>query len=288
MKTSFLTSVIALLLTACASDPQPNILLILADDLGYGELSAYGQERFETPNIDLLADNGMKFTDHYAGSAVCAPSRCILLTGKHAGRAYIRGNHEWGERGPVWDMTKSVEDPNLEGQFPMKASEVTIAEKLQEAGYTTGMIGKWGLGGPLSESVPNTQGFDFFCGINCQRQAHTFYPHHLWLNGEKLLLDNKLVVPGTKLAEGADPYDPASYADYTLNEYAPDIMQREALKFIRESGDTPFFLYYATPIPHAAIQAPTEWVEKYHEIFGDEEPYLGNAGYFPHRWPHAG
>jgi arylsulfatase A-like enzyme len=288
MKKLLFLSLISVLVAGCNGPEKPNIIFILADDLGYGELESYGQTKIETPNIDILAENGMRFTDHYAGSAVCAPSRCILLTGKHGGHAHIRGNHEWGERGPVWDMTKSVDDPNLEGQFPMNASEVTIAEKLQEAGYLTGMVGKWGLGGPLSESVPNLQGFDWFCGINCQRQAHTYYPKHLWLNDKKLKLNNKLVVPGTKLAPDADPLDPESYSDYTLTDYAPDVMQKHALEFIRESGDQPFFLYYASPIPHAAIQAPTEWVEKYVEKFGDEEPYLGNQGYFPHRYPHAG
>ncbi len=282
-------SILVIAGSSCKKQEQlPNIIYILADDLGYGELGCYGQEKIETPHIDLLAENGMRFTQHYAGSAVCAPSRCILLTGKHGGHAFIRGNHEWGERGPVWDMPKSVNDPNLEGQYPMDPNEVTIAEYLQEAGYLTGMIGKWGLGGPLSESVPNTQGFDFFCGYNCQRQAHTYYPKFLWKNQEKIWLNNKLVVPGTKLAEGADPLDPSSYADYTLKDYAPDVMFREAISFIESSGEQPFFLYYATTIPHAAIQAPKEWVDKYVEKFGDEEPYLGNKGYFPHRYPHAG
>ncbi|MCD6347342.1 MAG: arylsulfatase [Bacteroidales bacterium] len=285
-----LTAIIIMvsILASCNKDEQPNIIYFLADDMGYGELGSYGQEKIETPQIDQLAKMGMRFTDHYAGSAVCAPSRCILLTGKHGGHAFIRGNHEWGERGPVWDMAKSVNDPNLEGQYPMDPAEVTIAEKLKEAGYKTGMIGKWGLGGPLSESVPNTQGFDFFCGYNCQRQAHTYYPKFLWLNDKKIWLDNKLVVPGTKLAKGADPLDPASYADYTLKQYSPDIMYEQAIKFIESTGDQPFFLYYATTIPHAAIQAPAEWVDKYVEKFGDEEPYLGNKGYFPHRYPHAG
>lgn len=287
-KSILLGIILPLLMASCSNSEKPNIIYILADDLGYGELGSYGQEKIETPHLDILAQTGMQFTDHYAGSAVCAPSRCILLTGKHGGHAFIRGNHEWGERGPVWDMTKSVDDPNLEGQYPMDPNEITIAEKLQEAGYLTGMIGKWGLGGPLSESVPNTQGFDFFCGYNCQRQAHTYYPKHVWLNQEKLKLNNKLVIPGTKLVKDADPYDESSYADYTLEEYAPDVMHREAMKFIEESGDQPFFLYYATPIPHAAIQAPQEWVDKYVEKFGDEEPYIGNKGYFPHRYPHAG
>jgi arylsulfatase len=288
-KLFLLTLILSVTLISCTKqEPLPNIIYILADDLGYGELGSYGQDKIETPHLDLLANNGMRFTQHYAGSAVCAPSRCILLTGKHGGHAFIRGNHEWGERGPVWDMTKSVNDPNLEGQYPMDPEEVTIAEYLKEAGYTTGMIGKWGLGGPLSESVPNTQGFDFFCGYNCQRQAHTYYPKFLWKNQEKIWLDNKLVVPGTKLAKGAEPLDPASYAEYTLTDYSPDVMFKEAISFIESTGDQPFFLYYATTIPHAAIQAPAEWVNKYVQKFGDEEPYLGNKGYFPHRYPHAG
>ncbi len=291
MRNTFLiiTAFLVIAGSSCTKqEPLPNIIYILADDLGYGELGSYGQEKIETPHLDLMAENGMRFTQHYAGSAVCAPSRCILLTGKHGGHAFIRGNHEWGERGPVWDMTKSVNDPNLEGQYPMDPNEVTIAEYLQEAGYLTGMIGKWGLGGPLSESVPNTQGFDFFCGFNCQRQAHTYYPKFLWKNDEKIWLDNKLVVPGTKLAKDADPMDPESYADYTLGDYAPDVMFREAMSFIESSGEQPFFLYYATPIPHAAIQAPKVWVDKYIEKFGEEEPYIGNKGYFPHRNPRAG
>jgi len=160
---------------------KPNIIFILADDLGYGELGCYGQEKIETPNIDKLAKNGMRFTQHYAGAPVCAPSRCVLMTGKHTGHAYIRGNDEWRERGDVWDYAKAVEDPNLEGQRPIPAETVTIGKLLQKVGYKTAIIGKWGLGGPLTDGIPNKQGFDFFFGYNCQRQAHTYYPRHLWV-----------------------------------------------------------------------------------------------------------
>jgi arylsulfatase len=153
-------------------------------------------------------------------------------------------------------------------------------------GYTTGIIGKWGLGAPLTEGVPNDQGFDFFFGYNCQRQAHTYYPLHLWKNREKVLLDNELVPPRTPLDDGADPNDPASYSRYALKDYAPDLMLTEALDFIESNKDRPFFLYFATPIPHVPLQAPERWVKHYREKLGDEEPYTGES-YFPNLTPRA-
>ncbi len=266
---------------------KPNIVYILADDLGYGELGCFGQEKIETPHIDKLAEAGMKFTQHYAGAPVCAPSRCVLLTGLHTGHAFVRSNDEWRERGDVWDYAKAAADPHLEGQRPIPANTFTIGKMLQKAGYTTACVGKWGLGAPFTDGVPNKQGFDFFYGYNCQRQAHNYYPPHLWKNEEKIPLDNELVVPGTKLDEGADPYDPASYARFTQKEYAPELMQKEVLAFIERNKDKPFFLYYATPIPHDPLQAPKKWVDYYHKKFGEEEPYLGDKGYFPNRYPHA-
>jgi arylsulfatase A-like enzyme len=175
----------SLLMGSCTSNQKgqektkPNIIFIMADDLGYGDLGCYGQELIETPNIDALASAGMKFTQHYSGSPVCAPSRCVLLTGKHSGHAYIRGNDEWGVRGEVWDYRAMIADSTLEGQRPLPANTISIGTLLQDAGYRTGMIGKWGLGAPHTEGIPNRQGFDFFCGYNCQRQAHTYYPVHL-------------------------------------------------------------------------------------------------------------
>jgi arylsulfatase len=265
----------------------PNIIFILADDLGYNELGCYGQEKIETPNIDTLAQQGMRFTQHYAGSPVCAPSRCVLMTGKHTGHAYVRSNDEWGERGDVWDFAKAVDDPTLEGQRPIPADTVTVAKLLQAAGYKTACVGKWGLGAPFTEGVPNRQGFDFFFGYNCQRQAHTYYPRHLWKNEEKVWMNNELVVPNTKLDEGADPNDPESYAKFNLRDYSPALMLEEALGFIESSKEQPFFLYFASPIPHNPLQAPKKWVDYYSEKLGQEEPYLGDRGYFPHQVPHA-
>ena len=265
---------------------EPNIIYILADDLGYGELGAYGQEIIETPHIDALAKTGMRFTQHYSGSPVCAPSRSVLMTGQHTGHTHIRGNDEWKARGEVWDYAAMFENPFLEGQRPLLDSIVTIAEILKDAGYKTGSVGKWGLGAPTTEGVPNKQGFDFFYGYNCQRQAHTYYPMHLWRNEEKDLLNNKMVPPHSNLSEGVDPNNPNSYADFTLNDYAPELMHEEALKFIEENKDRPFFFYYASPIPHLPLQAPQRWVDYYQKKLGPEEPFTGNS-YFPNLTPRA-
>ena len=149
------------------------------------------------------------------------------------------------------------------------------------------MVGKWGLGAPHTESIPTRQGFDFYCGYNCQRMAHTYYPVHLYRNEVRIHLDNDTVAPHTLLDEGADPFDPASYSHYNLTDYAPDIMFSELINFIESSRDKPFFLYWASPIPHTALQAPARWVDYYVEKFGDEPPYTGENRYFPNRYPHA-
>jgi len=264
----------------------PNIIYILADDLGYGELGTYGQEKIETPYLDSLAREGIRFTQHYSGSPVCAPSRGVILTGLHTGHAYIRGNDEMKDRGDVWDFAAMAEDPNVEGQRPLPTGTRTIGRLLQEAGYRTGFVGKWGLGGPLTEGIPNEQGFDFFFGYNCQRQAHTYYPVHLWRNRERVGLDNEMVAPHTPLEEGADPNDPASYARFSLNEYAPDLLLDEALQFLERNRTRPFFLEFASPIPHLPLQAPERWVKHYREKLGPEEPST-SKDYFPNRTPRA-
>lgn len=266
---------------------RPNIIYILADDLGYGDLGCYGQGKIETPNIDALARHGMKFTQHYSGSPVCAPSRYMFLTGKHPGHAFIRSNHEWGERGDTWNYKAAVKNANLEGQYPIPDSTITLGETLQSVGYKTALVGKWGLGAPETEGVPNKQGFDYFYGYNCQRQAHNLYPPFLWENEQKVWLDNEIVVPGTKLTEDSDPQDIDSYDLFQQNDYGPEKMLDAALSFIDENTGNPFFLYFASPIPHAPLQVPPSYYEKYVEKFGDEEPYLGNNGYFPHRYPRA-
>ncbi len=187
----FLLSVLFALTVSCQNRPvqksenlKPNIVYIIADDLGYGDLSSYGQTKFSTPNIDKMAEQGMLFTQHYAGTTVCAPSRSSLMTGQHTGHTPIRGNKEW----------------NPEGQWPIPDATFTMAEMLKEAGYVTGAFGKWGLGYPGSEGDPNMQGFDEFYGYNCQRLAHNYYPEHLWDNQTKVILEENT---GDKLAQYA-------------------------------------------------------------------------------------
>ncbi|WP_430813948.1 arylsulfatase [Carboxylicivirga sp. RSCT41] len=267
---------------------KPNIIYILADDLGYGELGCYGQELIETPNIDQLASDGMLFTNHYCGAPVCAPSRSVLMTGKHMGHSYVRGNDEWRERGDVWNYRAQIADSTLEGQRPLPVETKTIGRLLQGSGYKTAVIGKWGLGAPHTEGIATKQGFDYFFGYNCQRQAHTYYPVHLYENEYRVYLNNDTVAPGTKLAEGADPYAEESYKPYNLADYSGDIMFERMSNFIAENSANPFFVYWANPIPHAPIQAPKKWVDYYIEKFGDEAPYDGKKGYFPHKNPRAG
>ena len=266
---------------------KPNIIYILADDLGRAELGSFGQEKIETPNIDKLAQEGMSFTNHYSGQAVSGPSRCVLFTGLHTGHAYIRGNDEVGSRGNVWSHEAMLADSTLEGQRPVPANTIMIPRKLKEAGYVTGCVGKWGLGWPGSVSTPNKMGFDFFYGYNCQRQAHTYYPPFLYRNECREYLENKLLIPGTKLDKGADPRDEKSYAKYVQKQYAPDLMYKELMDFVDRSKDEPFALFWTTPVPHVPLQAPERWIKHYVDKFGDEEPYIGNKGYFPCRYPRA-
>lgn len=266
---------------------QPNIIYILADDLGYGELGSYGQTKIKTPHLDQLAREGMRFTQHYTGAPVCAPARCILLTGKHPGHAYIRGNDEYGKREDVWNFEKVETDPNLEGQRPIPAETVTIGKLLQQAGYKTACVGKWGLGGPLTEGAPHLQGFDLFYGFNCQRQAHSYYPTHLWKNEQRVELNNELIVPHTSLEAGQDTLDKANYDAFNQKDYAAESMLAEALQFMDENKSQPFFLYFASPIPHLPLQAPEEYVEQYRKEWGEEPAYTGRQGYFPNYSPKA-
>lgn len=208
---------------------KPNVVLILADDLGYGELGCYGQKLIQTPNIDQMAAEGMRFTDHYAGSTVCAPSRCSLMTGLHTGHAYVRGNKE------IQPM----------GQLPLPAETETLPRMLQRAGYTTALIGKWGLGGPGSSGTPNNQGFDHFFGYLCQRHAHNHYPEFLFRNDQRVPLSNK--VEGGR-ADGAGVAS-------EKREYAYDLMEAEALEFLMQNKDRPFFLCLAVTLPHANNEA---------------------------------
>jgi len=263
-------AMILMIITTAARAEPPNLVLIMADDLGYAELGCYGQKRIKTPNIDRLASQGMRFTQFYTGAPVCAPARCVLLTGKHSGHAYIRDNRE----------------VKPEGQWPIPAEEVTIAELLKGKSYATAAVGKWGLGMVGTTGDPNRQGFDLFFGYNCQRHAHSYYPSYLWHNDKRIELGNKPAVPGhARLAEDADPTDPASYTRFKGTDYTPDRMVEAALGFFRENKDRPFFLYYPTPIPHLALHVPDEDLKPYLGRW-EETPFSG-GGYTPHRTPRA-
>ena len=258
------------------ADP-PNIVLILADDLGWGEVGCQGQEKIPTPTIDRLASEGMRMTAHWSGSPVCAPSRCVLLTGKHPGHAVVRNNWEAGGWGP--DET--------EGQFALPDSEVTLAEVLGGHGYTTGVIGKWGLGGPGTEGHPNNQGFDHWFGALCQRVAHNYYPTHLWRNGQKVPLPgNTWFSAHQKITKPLN--NEQAYEDQYLGRtFASDLMRDEAVQFIEQHAkDGPFFLLYASPIPHVALQVPPDRLDAFPRAW-DTEPYLGQKGYVPHPRPRA-
>jgi arylsulfatase len=180
-----------------------------------------------------------------------------------------------------------IADSTLEGQRPLPDSTITIAKVLKAAGYTTGMTGKWGLGAPHTGSIPTRMGFDFFCGYNCQRQAHTYYPVFLYQNENRLPLSNDTIAPHKRLGPDTDPYALENYADFKLDAYAPDIMFKQMMDYVEREKEGPFFLYWASPIPHAPLQAPERWVEYYVEKFGNEDPYVGRQGYFPTRYPHA-
>ena len=203
-----------------ATEKQPNIIYILADDLGYGDLGCYGQELIKTPNIDSLAKTGMRFTDHYSGAPVCAPARCVLLTGLHTGHCPIRGN-------------RALE---FEGNVPIPKSYVTLGEVMQKAGYATGAFGKWGQGYPGSVGDPVLRGFDQFYGYNCQREAHNYYPGHLWKN------DKKVVLTGNEKGK--------------KEQYSHDLITEQALSFIATPRDKPFFVYVPYTIPHTSFQVP--------------------------------
>jgi arylsulfatase len=261
---------------------KPNVIFILADDLGYSDLSCYGQKRFKTPNIDKLAEEGIRFTRHYSGSPVCAPSRCSLLTGLHTGHSYIRDNDEMKERGDVWS------DPvKFEGQRPLPENTATIGRLLQNAGYKTAMIGKWGLGGPGTSGVPGRQGFDFFYGYLCQRMAHTYYPPYLWRNEEKEYLTENIFFKTHEILPSAkDENDPQSYLQYKGGQYSFDLMLDESVKFIEENKDNSFFLYFAPTIPHVALQVPDDSLAEFENAF-EEKPYKGENGYLPQRKPRA-
>ncbi len=266
----FLAALAVLATGAPADDRRPNLVFILADDLGYGDLGCYGQRKIRTPNLDRMAAEGMRFTQHYAGHNVCAPSRCVLMTGMHPGHAAVRNNRE----------------VKPEGQFPLPADTVTLPRLLQKRGYTTGAFGKWGLGSPGSTGEPRAQGVDRFYGYNCQRVAHNYYPTYLWDDDRKVALANPDFPAHDTLRPGDDPADPRSYARFAARDYSADLIAAQARAFVKANRDRPFFLYWPTTVPHLALQVPDDSQKEY-EGRWDDPPYAGGRGYTPHFRPRA-
>ncbi|TMI64514.1 MAG: arylsulfatase [Bacteroidetes bacterium] len=244
-------------LNAQKKTTKPNIIFIFADDLGYGEVGCYGQQKIETPNIDKLAKNGMRFTQFYAGSTVCAPSRSSFLTGLHTGHTAVRGNISY--------------EP--EGQTPLPDSVITFANMLQQNGYATAAFGKWGLGYITTSGDPNKKGFDKFYGYNCQTLAHDYYPDHLWNNHERIDLSINL------------KYD---------SVYSADMIHHEAMNYIKQSSGKPFFLYLPYTLPHGDVIVPHDSLYNYYKQKFNDPPLTGKAlkpldhNMNPEPYPHAG
>lgn len=223
---------------------RPNIIFILCDDLGIGDLGCYGQEKLKTPNIDSLAETGLLFQNHYSGSTVCAPSRCILMTGQHSGHTYIRGNSPSGD---------GVTQPEF-GQYPIPEDLITIPKLLKQAGYATGMYGKWGLGGPDNSGASTLQGWDDFYGYYCQSRAHSYYVKYIWHNTDKVELDG--------------------------DTYTHDLIWNKGMDFVKQraKADSPFFAYFSITVPHATMAAPQELHEKWCSIYPQFNDTIGNYG----------
>ena len=239
---------------APSSSPRPHIIFIMADDMGYADLGSYGQQIIQTPSLDRLASEGMRFSQHYAGTAVCAPSRCALMTGFHMGHAEVRGNSQ----------VKPY------GQYPLSEETVTVAEILKEAGYRTAMIGKWGLGTETTTGNPLRQGFDFYYGYLDQVLAHNYYPEYLMRNGEKEYLDNEVkYLDSTLWHAGLGSYSTQK------NTYSHDLMTSEALAYIRENRNHPFFLYLPFTIPH----------DNGEERVGERQEVPDHGAYEDRDWP---
>ena len=261
MKFKWLLSFLPVLLagfysTSKAQQKKPNIILILADDLGLGDLGVYGQQKIKTPNLDRLAKDGLQFNQFYTGTSVCAPSRSSLMTGQHTGHTPIRGN-------------KATQP---EGQWPLPEGTVTIAGIMKKAGYTTGDFGKWGLGFVGTSGDPNQQGFDEFYGYNCQSLAHNYFPEHLWHNSSKVSLPNTIT---------------------NQTVYAAQLIHDKAQQFIQKNSKQPFFLFISYTLPHAALQLPAnDSLLAYYIKAFDEKPVTvasqwQGKGYQPQAYPHA-
>lgn len=261
----------ALCLAAAGAATPRHVVFILADDLGWGELGCYGQRKIRTPHLDQLAREGTRFTRHYSGAPVCAPARCVLMTGRHLGHAEVRGNRQ-----------ASVDFPQFtQGQHPLSEQVSTVAQVFRKAGFATGAMGKWGLGPVGSTGDPARKGFDLFFGYNCQAVAHSFYPASLWRNDREVPLNARPVPGHAKQATGV-----VRLEDWAGETHASAPILAEALRFIEDHHQQRFFLYLPFTEPHVSLQPPAASVAEYPESW-DDEPYRGQCGYLPHPRPRA-
>ena len=228
-----------------AEPAKPNLIYLLADDLGYGDLGSYGQQLIRTPHLDKMAADGLRLTQHYAGAPSCHPSRCVLFTGKHTGHAFIRGN----------------------SKLPLRPGDYTLSQMLKEAGYATGGIGKWALGDHDSTGAPWRKGMDEFFDYLDQTHAHTYYPDHLWKNGERLEIPEN--------------------TDGKREVYSHDLFAEFALDFIRRHKDEPFFFYGAFTIPHAEVTVPDDSLAEYLDKWPEPKAFPGSKTYCPQDKPRA-
>lgn len=266
----------AFTLFSASASVRPNIVLIMADDLGWAELGCYGQQKIRTPQLDKLAATGQRYTQFYSGSPVCSPSRNVLLTGRHTGGCDIQDlKRATSKEGP--------RDSQMKGDHPISDAAYTLPEALRKIGYDTAAFGKWGLGEYGTSGAPDVQGFPEFSGYTDHRVCHSFYPEFLWRNGKKIPL-NDPGISGHARVKGPDVDDAA----FRGTRHSSGVILNDMLSYIdsRAGKNEPFFLYYAPLEPHVALQPLQEWVEKYPRSW-DPKPYLGDKWYLPHSRPHA-
>jgi arylsulfatase A-like enzyme len=246
-------------------EQPPNIIWIMADDLGYGDLGAYGQEQIQTPRLDQMASEGLRFTQFYSGHTVCAPARSSLMTGQHTGKTRVRGNFS--------SVTNN--------RIPLEPDDITVAEILRQAGFKTALIGKWGLGEPQTTGLPNLKGFDYFWGFLNQRRAHTYHPEWVWRNDTRVVLDQH-----PERVEFSQDFAVGNH-----EHYSHDLDIQEAEWFIRANRERPFFLYLALQIPHAELIVPDDSLEDYLDEEGnsifEEHPFAGSGTYRAQEKPNA-
>jgi arylsulfatase A-like enzyme len=277
MKKLFFVTLHLLMVTMTLwAQKKPNVIYIYADDLGYGELGVYGQQKIKTPFLDAMAKEGIRFTNHYTSAPVCAPARCMLMTGQHAGHSYIRGNYELG----------GFKDDKEGGQMPLPENTFTIAKLMKSAGYQTALVGKWGLGMNNTTGDPNLHGFDYYYGFLDQKQAHNLYPTHLWENGKWDTLRNtyQLVHEYQNKKISIDSID---FEKFKGKDYAATKMMEKALAFIQKNQKNPFFLYLPLPLPHLSLQAPEEEILAYQGKFPETIYTSMKGGYVPTKYPRA-